>query len=331
MTETETPAVAAPFAVKKRRLRLLGVTLDDAIKAFFGGNAVVSVIVLALITIFLFREGAGFFGQNRLNLQVYRLAGLEYVDLIRRQSDDHTALTRYLSDIRLRALQAHVGGGKLTLEEANAALAPFDEFSGQFSDAVDPIRSMVSDLTDRVTAVKTKFVVGEDRKVERQQLLDEGNAGGAAKVEIVPVDFAAEVMPLRATLPAYRAANRELAAKLAELLGQTPVLAGPELEARMDRFRALTRDYLASFAVVERNLETWDPLQPVPAWRALSAFVFGREWLTASFWQDWYGIVPLFAGSFMVSLVALALAVPFGVGAAIYVNQVASPAEKRFI
>ena len=55
------------------------------------------------------------------------------------------------------------------------------------------------------------------------------------------------------------------------------------------------------------------------------------QWLTASLWQDWYGIIPLFVGSLMVSLVALVIAVPFGVGAAIYINQVASPREQRWV
>ena len=61
-----------------------------------------SIVVLALITYFLFREGAGFFGQNRQNLEVYRRAGLEYVDFIRAQTENHTALTHYLADVRLR-------------------------------------------------------------------------------------------------------------------------------------------------------------------------------------------------------------------------------------
>src|SRR3954470_18821640 len=97
-------AVANPveFAVRKRRLRLLGLTTDDAIRAFFGGNALVSVVVLALITIFLVQEGAGFFRLNRENLDVYRKAGLEYVDLMRAQQDGHTSLTRELSDLRRR-------------------------------------------------------------------------------------------------------------------------------------------------------------------------------------------------------------------------------------
>src|SRR5882672_11457140 len=129
MSETTATSVPAAFAVSKRRLRLLGLTLDDAIKAFFGGNALVSVIVLALITIFLFREGFGFFAQNRQNLRIYRQAGLEYVDFIRAQSDDHTALTRYLSDLRLRQLNFFLQEKKLSIADANAALAGFDDFA----------------------------------------------------------------------------------------------------------------------------------------------------------------------------------------------------------
>ena len=40
---------------------------EQAIKVFFGGNALVALVVLALITVFLFREGFGFFGQNLAN------------------------------------------------------------------------------------------------------------------------------------------------------------------------------------------------------------------------------------------------------------------------
>mgnify|MGYP003337806972 FL=1 len=64
----------------RRRFRFLGLTAEDLIRVFFGGNATVAIIVLALITIFLLREGAGFFGQNQENLRIYRQAGLEYVD-----------------------------------------------------------------------------------------------------------------------------------------------------------------------------------------------------------------------------------------------------------
>ena len=319
------------FPIHKRRLRFLGLTVDDCIKSFFGGNALISVVVLGLITFFLVKEGAGFLGQNRQNLAIYRLAGLEFVDHLRRQSEDHTALTRYLSDLRLRTLNQWTGPGGLTLEAANARLAEFDDYAARFGDAADPLRGMVSDLSEVATAIKTKFLVNEDKKEERRQLLAEGKVAEAGAVVITAVDFPAELRPLRDSLPAYREANREFSTRLGALLAAAPRLPEPELQRRMDRFAELGRTYVATFPGIERDLAVWDHARPVSAAEAFTAFIFGRQWLTASFWQDWYGVVPLLTGSFLVALVALSLAVPLGVGAAVYVNQIASQREQRFI
>jgi phosphate transport system permease protein len=331
MSEPNSTAAPAAFAIQKRRLRLLGLTLDDTIKAFFGGNAVVAIVVLTLITIFLLREGLGFFAQNSQSLRVYRQAGLEYVDFIRAEVDDHTALTRYLSDLRLRQLTDLTEVKKLSLEDANAALTKFDEFADKFSGTVDPLRSMLSDLTEQATAIKTKFIVTGDKKEERRQLLAEGKTAEAAAVQIEETDFAAELKPLVATLPAFKEGNREFGRALLATLDGAPVMPAPELAARMEKLKQLTRDYVAGLPAVEHALETWDYARPIPAWKAVSSFVFGRQWLTASFWQDWYGVIPLFIGSLMVSIVALLLAVPLGVGAAIYINQIASLREQRII
>lgn len=325
------PAPASDFLVNKKRIRVLGLSFDDAVKIFFGGNAFVSVLVLALITYFLFQEGFGFFGQNHRNLLTYRQAGLEYVDLIRTQESGHTALTRYLSDIRLRQFNHLTTADKLTPAAANEALAAFDEFATSYGDAVEPVRGLVSELTEQATAIKTKFLIAEDKKVERQQLLAEGKTEAAAAVKIDTVDFATELKVLTGTLPAYKETSAEFAKKLEASLGTAPKLASPELVARLDRLNQLTRDYLGTFPATTRSLETWDYTRPVPWYQSFTSFLFGREWLTASFWQDWYGIVPLFMGSLMVSVVALFIAVPMGVGAAIYVNQIASAAEQRFI
>jgi len=99
----------------------------------------------------------------------------------------------------------------------------------------------------------------------------------------------------------------------------------------MVRFSELTDLYLAGFPETEVRLKAWDQLAPVPWYHALAGFIFGKQWLTASFWQDWYGVVPLFVGSLMVSMIALAIAVPLGVGAAVYINQIASSREQRLI
>ncbi len=324
------PARRGLFA-REGRWRLFGLTFDQCIKAFFGGNALVAVIVLTLITVFLFREGFDFFGQNRQNLLIYRRAGLEFVDLIRAQETDHTALTRYLSDLRLRQLNHFIQQRHLGLPAANAALAAYDDFAGKYGDADEPLRGRVSDLTELATGIKTKFMVRQDKLEERRQLLAEGKATEAASVTIEDVDFASELQPLLATLPAYREDNREFAKKLEAALAATPAMPTAELQARLDRCKQLTRIYVAGFSAIERKLETWDYRRTVPWYQTVTSFIFGREWLTASFWQDWYGIIPLFVGSLMVSAVALAIAVPLGIGSAIYVNQVATSTEQRFI
>src|SRR5439155_166180 len=96
----ETVAPRMPILSEKSKSRRRRITTEAAIKAFFGSNALVAIVVLALITIFLFREGFGFFGQNLANLRLYRRAGLEYVDIIRDQAQQHAALSRKLGEIR---------------------------------------------------------------------------------------------------------------------------------------------------------------------------------------------------------------------------------------
>jgi phosphate transport system permease protein len=328
------PAVRAanrPFAIKKVRTRFFGLTFDETIRVFFGGNALVAVIVLGLITYFLFREGGDFFGKNRESITLYRKAGLEYVDLMRHQAEEHTALTRYLFDIRMRALDQLTKNDGLSLTDANARLTAFDEFSGRYSDAIEPIRGFVSELTDVAVAIKDKYRINEDAKTERAQFLAAGMNAEAEAVKITAIDFKAELAPLVGVTPAYIEAANGVAAALTEIVAHPPAMPAPELDGRMKRFQELNRDYLATFPETQRKLETWDYLKPVPALDAFTGFIFGREWLTASFWQDWYGVVPLLVGSLMVSIIALTIAVPLGVGAAIYINQFALAREQRIV
>ena len=46
---------------------------------------------------------------------------------------DHTALTRYVSDLRVRQITWLTEHEKRSLEDANAALASFDAFAEKFS------------------------------------------------------------------------------------------------------------------------------------------------------------------------------------------------------
>ncbi len=329
-----TPAVDSTvrsFRIQKERTRILGLTWDECIQGFFGGNAFVAVIVLGLITFFLFREGSSFFTQNRDNLTIYRQAGLEYVDFGRQQEKDHAALSRYLSDLRLRTLRHYTDQEGLPAKEAQARLAEFDRFADRFSSASKPLRSLLSDLGDVAVDIKARHQNNLNFAEKRRQLLAAGKTAEAAEVELVPIDYAGEVAAITATLPDFAEASATFAKTLEDLIATPPALPAPELTERLTRFQALTRDYLAGFPATLEAMKAWDPARPVPLAQSFTAFVFGRQWLTASFWQDWYGVMPLIAGSLLVSLIALALAVPLGVGAAVYVNQLASPTEQRLI
>ena len=72
---------------------------DSVIRVFFASNAMTSIIILGLITIFLFKEGIEFFGQYRHELERYRRSGMEYATVVSSQHNDQTTLYRYLESI----------------------------------------------------------------------------------------------------------------------------------------------------------------------------------------------------------------------------------------
>ncbi len=308
-----------------RRLRL-----DHVIQRFFGANAIIAIVVLTLITLFLLREGAGFFPQNLENLRIYRLAGLEYVDLMRGQVEKHTALTRSLHDLRMEQVKA-LTARKVPLEEINQRLAPYDAFSNAFDEAITPVRSISSDLTDLAAGVKEKVTNRENEIARRHFLLQEGKKEEADAVVIPVIDFVGEVQPARDTFPAYQQASITFRKTVTDLLAHPPKLPNAAKEARFHKWEKGARDYLASFPAIEHQLETWDQLAPVPWYRGVTSFLFGSAWITNSFWQDVYGVLPLFTGSLMIAIIALSIAVPLGICAAIYVSEIATPKEQHFI
>jgi len=312
------------------RFDLKRLRLDHVIQRFFGANALIAIVVLGLITYFLFQEGSGFFPQNLKNLQVYRLAGLEYVGFMRDQVEGHTVLNRSLLDLRLRQSNALLKSGK-TPEAVTSALAKFDRFAEDFDNSVGDLRGVVSDLTESVSAIKEKAKIREDALEQRAFLLKAGKQTQADAVKVAQIDFARELAPVKAAFPLYQKTSLEFRGKVETLLLQPPTLPVREMQPRFDQFQKAARAYLGAFPATERKLKEWNQLEPVPWYRALTSFLFGTEWITNSFWQDWYGVLPLLTGSLMVAAIALVIAVPFGVCAAIYVSELAHPLEQRII
>ena len=59
-------------------------------------------------------------------------------------------------------------------------------------------------------------------------------------------------------------------------------------------------------------------------------FFTGTEW-SPLFAQPEFGVLPLLAGTFVVTLCALAVCIPFGLGSAIYLSEYAHPRTRRII
>jgi phosphate transport system permease protein len=78
--------------------------------------------------------------------------------------------------------------------------------------------------------------------------------------------------------------------------------------------------------VVVLAVETWAFLREVP----LTEFMFGTEW-TPLFATPRFGVMPLVAGTALVSAIAMIVAMPMGLLSAIYLSEYATPRLRRTI
>ncbi len=327
--------------LRKRRGWFLGLTGDQFVKYVFQGNAAISIVVLALITFTIFRDAVGFLPANHENLVIYRLAGLEYVDIFREQVTAHSTISRYLASIRALRLATLTKQQGLSAAAANAQLAAFDDFANRFADTIGDEETILGSMTDLATGVKERQKVAQDMRESKENLLAAMRGATPARAaqlqqqadatQIELLDFKTAIQPLLALRPDVTAANVKLLAAMKELAEHAPKFSEPELSRKMEKFQNFVQTYAAEVGSAEQKMAAWDQTKPVGWLESFNAFAFGRKWITASFWQDWYGVMPLFAGSLLIAFLALLIAIPLGVAAAIYVNQLARPAEQKFI
>lgn len=293
--------------------------VEGVFHAFFGGNALLAVLILGLILVFLAREGFGFARLNQENLMLYRQAGLEYVEPLRWQEQQHEALVRELFDLRIRSAQHLQGEAGLDRTAINRELEPLDNFIFAYQEAADPLVTASINLSDVAADIKMQALTMEE-SIEQGSTLES-------------FDFQTAREPLMAFLPTLPRIEEALRLNYADLWLTADELnwATPQLALDFTQLRVATDRFVGSLPAIRVQMESWDPNEPVSMLKAWSVFLTGSQWLTASFWQDWYGVLPLLTGSLLVSFIALLFAVPTGVGAAIYVNQMASRREQNII
>ena len=374
-------------AFSKRRALFLGKDSDSIIKAFFGSNAMVAIVILALITLFLFKEGAGFIGLYHKSLQEYRRSGLEYVDILKEQRDDYIELTRYLNDVKAEWINGLKADGLSQAEISKTVFSPeakglflgymrvgsdLKRFVKQKMDVAIEMRdqhttnqNLATTLTNfgaRIDNVENQNYTLNDEDFAKFSLLlrESDQAERAASIQaeknishtdradylnllqneydtlaasIVPVDFDTAILQVTDEQERYAHILTEMDLSISKVLKSAEAVDfnNAALNKRMETFESLNTMLISQIPIHRKKLANWDQHAAISNWRALGAFLSGKHWVTASDQQDWYGLLPLLTGSLLISSIALFFAVPFGVGAAIYVNQIAGPAERNFI
>ncbi|MEM0966884.1 MAG: phosphate ABC transporter permease subunit PstC [Verrucomicrobiota bacterium] len=318
---------------KSDRFRVLGLDKGDFIRYFFGSNAFVALLILALITIFLFKEGAGFFGQYREDLTVYQRAGLQYVDIVGEQTGDYIALKQFYDKIRNDQIAIFYKQG-MEFAEVKEELADEFEFGQEFTAAGRPLERLLSRMRSVAKETKDNFYANQSNIERRDNLIRNGQPELAANISII--DFTEEywrdrVAPLKAFFDEYIEVTSALESELVALQSKVPDATIEKFQKDVDRFRELLPQYLDTFPGYIEKLENWKQFENVPLYKSVTAFLFGKKWLTGTAWQEFYGIIPLFTGSFLIAVIAIGISVPFSVGAAIYVNQIATRREQNLI
>lgn len=417
-----------------------GFSLEKGIRFFFASNAGLTIVILVLIIVFLLKEGLGFFPGYRRELEIYRIAGLEFVDLSRQNLTTHEQLASVLN----RAYYAEINGKcARELKRSREAAALFNAFSDQttatrdlilnnLTAGIDPdsemlatlrinhaanvqkalaklpptphltltertalidslrsrdvtskddpplvatlaeqyaaaqqvqakplaglratidafeatgsdLSTLVSEMTTAVTATKESLqnadILEKDRKTllaaaarakdpaERARLMADAQASLAEQADI---DGPMQSLMLRK--PTCIEAHNALRQTSSEILTQLPTaLSQPEAERLLRAARKAAPVFLTTLGQAPGQISQWRHDTRVPLSAAIRSFLTGKDWVTGGEWQDFYGILPLLVGSLMISMVALCLAIPAGVGAAIYINQFASGHEQSLV
>ncbi|MEY4485037.1 MAG: phosphate transporter permease subunit PstC, partial [Verrucomicrobiota bacterium] len=226
---------------------------------------------------------------------------------------------------------------------AKEKYATFISALDAFEEAAEPITELHDGMKEQVLKVKDAATQQHMAEDARAQLLAaaataktakerEAFEKDAAQTDISPIDFKTNIESLVAKLPEYELLIPPYKEALSKAMEGIPQKAETR-EARelIAQVRKSFPRHLQHVDESTKHMRNWQWDKPVPLIRALTAFLFGGDWITNSSWQDFYGVIPLLTGSLLIAITALLVALPLSVAAAIYTNQFASAREQEII
>tara|TARA_R110002096_G_scaffold16106_39_gene55283 strand:- start:6085 stop:8016 length:1932 start_codon:yes stop_codon:yes gene_type:complete len=154
----------------------------------------------------------------------------------------------------------------------------------------------------------------------------------AAAIEITEVDFDAVDQIFYDSVDEHSAIAAKLIADTKEIFTRIPKKSdSPNATENLKAAHRVSKSLIAKLKKNEKKVSNWSHLKNYSFIGSIKDFFFGKDWVTNSSWHDFFGVLPLFTGSLLISLIAIIVAVPFAVGAAIYVNQLASKREQEVL
>lgn len=220
---------------------------------------------------------------------------------------------------------------KETLKAIQASVRPLKSFHSELRDkASENKKKLVSFSTagDRKAAWEKGAEVTDD-PAEKERMLAE-----AAKVVIEEPDYAAINQVFYDSVPNHSELIGPFEVEIKKLYEQLPTTDDVETKSAKENLKRGEVFYERLVKRIDEGREGvkgWSHEKKLSIPESVSSFLFGKQWITNSSWHDFYGLLPIFTGSFLISTIALTVAVPFAVSAAIYVNQLASFKEQNFI
>ncbi|WP_018970866.1 phosphate ABC transporter permease subunit PstC [Rubritalea marina] len=247
--------------------------------------------------------------------------------------------TDFVAETKEREKQA------VALIDATPAITNLNEARSNFLAPQKDFDKFVSSLrkvasTNKSQAVTFTSAAARKEALEKKQTFAKSEEEQemarieSARVLTIEPDYTSLNQPLYDSLPKHKDMLAVLSAKTAEGFARMPQASEFQSKLAQRRIRDIEQieDNISDLFEEKRHqMETWDHNKPVSMMTAVTGFFMGTKWVTNSSWQDFYGILPLLAGSVCVAIVAVILAIPFAVGGAIYVNRLASPFEQKFI
>lgn len=229
-------------------------------------------------------------------------------------------------------------------QRLDEGMATFTKARDGISAAGTDLKQLRNQLVKVASAIKAEAVADKTAAERKAALLEgaetmEDPSARAAQIEkaeaIVIRDsfpYQEKVAEITASQQAHEAAVKALKGSLAATLPMLPRHSeDPVVDDLLEQAHAYYPELLESLDESLAKADAWSWDEPLSALSSAMRFFFGSDWVTNSSWHDFYGLLPLFTGSLLISLVALAVAVPFSIAAAIYVNRLSSYREQTLI